>query len=475
MARREGGPHRPALTARYHRRVHATDGPRDPLLQFVRTVSRLSGRVAGSAGERQAQELVAGRLHALGFDVVVEGAVCPPPPPGVLALHAGFGLLGLLLTWFTPIVAAVIGGIVGVSFWGELRGAPLILSRLLLRRISGNMVGRLERPADGPTRSDADRRSIPKIIVTAHADVARSGTFFQPWFRRLWDEREGVWQPDDDAPAARRSRLTVHPGAIVLVAAAVQGIVALGVAAGLGGVVVPVALGASALVHVGLALLAVDWWRSPPVEGAIDNASGLSVLVALAEELAAEPLHTAELWMVATGDREPDAGGMEAFLFQFGALLDPRNTAIVNLDDVGRGTLHVGTSEGRWDRLPYRPLVTGLAERLARSGKHGDVGLADLTGRTDAGPATEAGFSAVTLTGLLDGRSPPELHTGQDRFDAVDVDTLRVAKDFALALVRALDDELDPAPAPGQIVAGRRPSSLDAAAPKTEDAPVETP
>lgn len=455
--------------------MSATDS--DPLLQFVRTVSRLSGRVAGSAGERQAQELVAGRLHTLGFDVVVEGAVCPPPPPGVLALHAGFGLLGLLLTWFAPLLAATIGGVVGLSFWGELRGAPLILQRLLLRRISGNMVGRLERPADGPTRSDADRSAIPKIIVTAHADVARSGTFFQPWFRRLWDEREGVWEPEDEGSApTRRSRLTVHPGTIVLVAAVVQAIVALGVAAGLGGIVVPVALGAAGIVHLGLALLAVDWWRSPPVEGAIDNGSGLSVLVSLAEELASDPLETAELWMVATGDREPDAGGMEAFLFQFGTLLDPRNTAIVNLDDVGRGRLHVGTSEGRWDRLPYRPLVVGLAERLARSGEFGEVGLADLTGRTDAGPATEAGFSAVTLTGLLDGRSPPELHTAQDRFDAVEADTLQAARDFALALVRRLDEELGVAPTPSQrTVTSRRPSSLDAGVLKTEDAAVESP
>ncbi|MCO4770877.1 MAG: M28 family peptidase [Deltaproteobacteria bacterium] len=417
--------------------------PPDDPLQFIRTVSKLSGRVAGSVGERQAQELVAGRLHRLGFDAVVEGAVCPPPPPGVLGLHAGFGLLGLLLTWVAPVTSVLLGGLVGLSFWGELRGAPLLLQRLLLRRISGNMVARLEHPGVSLERSDVDRRVIPKILVVAHADVSRSGTFFQPWFRRLWDEREGVAEPPrPGSRSKKRPGLGLHPGTIVLLAATLQAVAAAGVALGLQGVIIPIVIGFAGVVHAGLALLAVDWWRSPPVEGAIDNGSGLSALVSVAGAIAADPLENAELWMVATGDREPDAGGMEAFLFQFGSLLDPANTVVVNLDDVGRGVLHVGTSEGRWDRLPYKPFVGGLAERLARSGRFGEVQMAELIGRTDAGPATEAGFSAVTLTCLIDGMAPPELHTSADCVAAVDPGALAQAVAFTEALVRRLDSEL---------------------------------
>lgn len=427
---------------------------------FVRAVSRLSGRVAGSVGERQAQELMAGRLHRLGFEAVVEGAVCPPPPPGVLALHAAFGLLGLLLTYFSPPSAALVGAIVAFSFWGELRGAPLILQRLLLRRVSGNMVARLDRPGPRPERSDTDRRSIPKILLIAHADVARASTLFQPWFRRLWDEPEGAAPSRPGSRPSRRQRLRLHPGSIVLLAASAQAVTAVGVSLGLRGALVATVLGAAGIVHLGLGLLALDWWRSPPVEGAIDNGSGMAVLVGVAEEVAQEPLTHAELWVVATGDREPDAGGMEAFLFQFGTLLDPAKTALVNVDDVGLGALHIGISEGRWDRLPYKPFVTGLAERLARTGRYGEVKTTELVGRTDAGPATEAGFSAVTLTCLVDGSSPQQMHTARDRFEALDPATLAHAQAFAVELVRTLDRELAP---------GGPDLALDGSAEKSQD------
>ena len=430
--------------------------PLPELMSFVRSVSRLSGRVAGSQGERQAQELLAGRLARMGFEVVVEGAVCPPQPPAVLALHASCGLLAVLLVLVSPLWGLALGTLTGLSFWGELRGGPYLLHRLLLKRISGNLVARL-RPAqhrDGP--SDADQRAVPKIVLVAHADVASSSTLFRPWVRRLW---EGVSGEGEATPP----RLRLHPGAVVLLASAAHGVAALGALVGAPSLVLHLLLGFAALVYAGLAVLAVDWWRSPPVEGAIDNASGMAVLLGVAADVVDRPLEHAEVWVVGTGDREPDAGGMEAFLFQFGALLDPHNVAIVNVDDVGRGTLHVGTSEGRWDRLPYRPLVAGLAERIARSQRYGTVPLASLFGTTDAGPATRAGFSAVTLTSLVDGRAPDELHTHADRFARVEPQALATAWGFTRELVRALDAELAPG-GPRGARAFDRPEGDDGAA-----------
>ena len=442
----------------------------DELIELVRALGSFSGRVAGSEAERQVQELLAGRLGTLGFDAVVEGAVCPPRTPFVLALHAGVALLSVGLVFVRPVLAAVLAAFAGLSFWGELRGGPFLLQRVLLKRISGNLVARL-RPSGGrPSRSDFDQREPPKIVLVAHADVASSSALFLPWVRRFWDETEA---PDvsaggpipSDRPVRRGRRLRLHPGSIVLVTSVVQTATALGWAAGLRGSLPLAVLGSCLLVHLGLAIVALDWWRSPPVEGAVDNGSGLAVLLGVARAIAAEPLQNAELWVVATGDREPDADGMGAVLFQFGALLDPRNTFFINVDDVGQGNLYVGTSEGRWDRLPYQPFMTGLAERVARAGDFGPVGLVELMGTTDAGPPTEAGFSAVTVTALVAGRPPPVLHTADDTFAALDWRTVRSALRYVTALVRATDAE---------IGGGSRPA-LDAPAPQPEHVPAARP
>lgn len=418
-------------------------------MEFIQSLCSLSGRVAGSGAERQAQELLAGRVRELGFETVVEGAVCPPRTPYVLALHAGVATLGILLVFMRPVLAAVLAAFAGLSFWGELRGGPYLLQRALLKGISGNMVARLRPGGRGREVSDANQRLAPKIIVVAHADVASSSPMFLRWVHRFWDQTEVPQldatgdRPIPSEPSERRARrLRLHPGSIVLIASVIQTACALGWAAGLRGPVPFVLLGGCLLVQVGLAVVALDWWRSPPVEGAIDNGSGMGVLLGVAERVAARPLTHAELWIVATGDREPDGDGMGAMLFQFGALLDPRNTFFINVDDVGQGDLHIGTSEGRWDRLPYLPFMAGLAERIARSGRFGQVGLAELVGSTDAGPPTEAGFAAVTLTSLVGGRPSPVLHTPDDRFESLDPRAVATALDFAAALVRVTDAEI---------------------------------
>jgi hypothetical protein len=259
----------------------------------------------------------------------------------------------------------------------------------------------------------------------AHVDTASSSALFNPFVKR-------VLQRDDG------SGRDLHPGTLVLVASIVQMVAGLLLAVA----VVPpwpaVALGMAVLVHVGMAVIAVDWWRSAPVLGAVDNGSGVAVVRAVAERLAQEPLEHAEVWVVGTGDREPEAQGMTAFLRRFGRVLDLESTLIVNVDDVGRGRLHYATSEGRWERIPYRPTLPGLAERVATRDFH-DVCSAGLVGTTDAGPATRAGYRSVTLTSLVGGQRPVLVHTARDTLDALEPRAMIEAFEFTLALVREVD------------------------------------
>ena len=135
---------------------------------------------------------------------------------------------------------------------------------------------------------------------------------------------------------------------------------------------------------------------------------------------------------------------MRAFLHQFARHLDPDRTFIINIDEVGRGQLHIVTAEGRWERLSYRPTLPGLAERLASRGGFDGVREAAVVGTTDAGPATQAGLRAVTLTSLVDGQRPDVLHTPDDTSAAIEPASIAEALDFSVALVREVDVFLDP-------------------------------
>ncbi len=397
------------------------------MLDFVETITGFPGRIAGSEGERTTQAALAGRLHDLGMDAVVEGCVAPPPLPVLLALHAGVFLGAALLALISPPWSVIWTLVALLSFWGELRSRPRLLQRLLLKRITGNMVAR-----------QRNRQARASVVLVAHADVATSSVLFLPWIKRFTLRRE--------APGRG-----LHPGSLVVLAGAAQAVSgALLWYAGRLGVVPLVVIGAACVVHAGLLLLGIDWWRSPPVEGAIDNASGLAVVLAAAEALTAEPLEHCELWVVATGAREPEAEGMQGFLRQFAHLLDPDRTFFVNVDDVGQGRLHVVVAEGRWERLAYRPTLPALAEQIAAEDRFGSVSQVEVVGTTDAGPATRAGYRAVTLTSLVDRARPDVLHTHEDTLDAIDPASLSEALDFTLALCRSVDafatDRLAPRP-----------------------------
>jgi hypothetical protein len=359
-------------------------------------------------------------MDRLGMEAAVEGAVCPPQLPHILFLHAVIFLAALLLSLVRPLAGALLSGLAVLSFWGELRGRPRIFRRLLLKRITGNMVARLRNP-------DA----AGKVVLVAHADVASASRLFLPWARRFSIHHKNPIR-------------TLHPGTLVLLAGVVQTLAALEQWSrpDISLFALTSFLGA-AVVYAGLLILSVDWWRSPPVEGAVDNASGLSILWGAAKKLSRRPLRHAELWVVATGDREHDCGGIKAFLREFERYLDPERTFVINIDQVGQGTLHIVTAEGGWERLSYRPTLPGLAERVAaREGRFQHVGETEVVGTTDAGPPTEAGFRAVTLTSLVDGRLPAVLHTHEDTVEAIEPAALAEALDFTLALVREVDSVL---------------------------------
>jgi len=176
------------------------------------------------------------------------------------------------------------------------------------------------------------------------------------------------------------------------------------------------------------ALLLHREWTAPYVNGANDNASGVAVAAALFFDLAAQAIAEIEIWLLLTGAEEVGAQGARAFLRQTAL---PRDTPVLNIDNVGAGTLYYATGEGMLEVIPFRgPLVE--AAFLLEGARPTTYTLAYF----DTLPFARAGYPCLSLIRLDDG-VPPNWHWPTDTRDNVDYRAMRDTLAYARILAQA--------------------------------------
>jgi hypothetical protein len=194
------------------------------------------------------------------------------------------------------------------------------------------------------------------------------------------------------------------------------------------GLALAIALGGT---RVGKALLAVSGalllevaLRRRTVPGANDNATGVALVIALAERLAAETPEHVETVLVSNGCEESGMGGMRAFLAAHS--FDPETTFVLGVDTLGCGEPVVLTAESTV--LPHRYRPEDVARVPARPVKIGTF--------TDAILARFAGLPAASLLSLGPDGVFTNYHVMTDTPDRVDYDSVERCLDMAEALVR---------------------------------------
>ena len=171
------------------------------------------------------------------------------------------------------------------------------------------------------------------------------------------------------------------------------------------------------------------------VEGANDNASGVAVMLTMAEAMSLDAPADTEVLVVATGCEEAGLVGMQSFLRRHKEEL--ARSWIINIDNVGAGDVKYTTREGML--IPHR---TGreLTETAVKVSKLPGIhvgGTAFRTMSNDTEPALMRGLEAITVIGLKDG-VPVNWHWKTDTFDAIDPDTVDMAYRFVEQVVRRL-------------------------------------
>jgi hypothetical protein len=364
--------------------------------------ANIGPRPAGSPAELAAFAYIAGQLRGWGYRPEVTPAPFAPAPrfsPMYVSGGAALALGGVLLP---------------AAPWLALLPAVWIAA---LPDLAREMIRRRPRPAQSQNllAFTAASAAAPTLILCAHVDSAPASAL---------RSRPLVWLQQNLMFGALR---------VAWALAAVAALGRLGLA--LPEPILTLAAGAAILVGGAWAVIeALDQLlrgaRYSP--GAHDNASGVGVLLAVAEHLAGQPPVRERVGFLFTGAEETGMHGAEALAPQWIG----RRLAVLNVDMVGAGErLHYVTGDGALR-------VRGTDERLndlIRAACPEARGLAYTLRSGDCLPFLRQGVPAGSLqTG---GSAEAELayHTVYDTVDVVEVEALGRSAQVVVGVIAAAD------------------------------------
>ncbi|KKM12392.1 hypothetical protein SY88_04430 [Clostridiales bacterium PH28_bin88] len=384
----------------------------EDLMKHVKVLSEDIGpRGSATPREKEAASYLAGIMRSAGLEVGLEEFKAPHTFSWTYLLYYLLGLCGALLIGGSNGLALFLGMFALLGFILENYTVP-VLSRVVPQGRSQNVIGKLH-----PSGS-----VLGRAVIVAHYDSSRSGPNFSP-------------------SAVRTFRQTFLLMTGALVAVPVLALVKMIPLAGLfGGWVAVVRVLVVVILCFPVLSLVYRETMGQYTPGANDNASGVSAMLGVAEELAHHRPRGVEVWFVATGCEESGSGGMLDLLKRHKSEL--RGAVIVNLDNLGKGALKYITGEGMLFSLPAGARALQLAEAAAREmGDRVSPHCYRLMS-TDALPALVRGLDAVSVMAFDDRGLLPNWHWYTDIPAHVDGENLKTAAGFVAGMVAALDENL---------------------------------
>ncbi len=389
--------------------------PRTRMVDYIRCLAQTTGgRGSCTPGERQAGEYVARELRLLGSqDVQIELFQAIPSTYGPFGLAFAAALTGSLISLIYAGRGSLILGAIfnALGFWAMLAETEFASSWthwILPKAPSQNVTARI--PASGPVKARA--------VLCAHIDSHRTPVFY--------------------------SSNTWYALFSILIALTFLSMLAGALLFGLGALLswswvrwLGLLVGAVQVFALGMCLHA-DFTPFSP--GANDNASGVAVALALAQELLEKPLAHTEVCLAFTGCEEVGAYGMAAYLQAHTGQLGPETVYII-LDQVGAGWIKFLTADGLLLKHKTHPQALQLAREIVAHkpdlGAYEGVGLA----YTDALRATKRGLIALTLCTVPanEAESGSNWHQMSDTLEHVIPEDLEKTYKFTLEILHNID------------------------------------
>jgi hypothetical protein len=389
---------------------------------IVTRLTSFTKRAAGTDAERRAAGWLRGELASLGRGAELEPFWSRPNWAFAHAWHAALGVAGSLVSVSAPRVGGALVLVALLSVLADALTGVSLGRRLTLEGASQNVVSEL-------ASQDTDR---VRLIVTANYDSGRTGLAYRDGPRQL-------------AARLRRATGALSPGWIGWLTLALCWLLAVAIlrVGGAHGTAIGAAqLPPTVLLVVALALLA-EQASARPGPAAGDNASGVAVALALARELDAAPPRRLAVDIVLQGAGDGGGIGLRRYLRARRRTLPRASTIVLGIAACGAGRPRWWVSDGALFPLGYGRRLRELCTRVAGAEAH--LGAVPHRGRgvAPAFPARLAGLPAVAI-GCLDERGlAPRSHQPGDTPDEVDDASISATLEFALALVDAIDADLE--------------------------------
>jgi hypothetical protein len=342
----------------------------DAFAEAEALVDEFGPRPPGSDAERRAAQHLAGRLEELGRDVHLEGFSVWPQWATAYAINAGLAVVGGVLAVYAAALGTGIVLLALILTFLDAAGITPTTRRLLGRRASQNVV------------SFGDREMPGALIIVAHYD---------------------------SGPTRGRPLWPMVLAMVVLLAMCV------GRVAGMSGVALTSVQFLATVVLIVYVALMLDIALSPASQGESDNASGVGVVLRLAERLT--DLNYFGVHIVFTGAQKARAQGMRAFLQTHRKQFAPSETIVINIDAVGGGELRETKTEGPLLTVKSHPQLTGNLDSDPFVNREASDGYA----------AASAGLPSVTFAGTT---------------DRLEEDNLAETEETCVRLIEEMDEEL---------------------------------
>jgi hypothetical protein len=317
----------------------------DAFAEAEALVDEFGPRPPGSDAERRAAQHLVRRLEELGREAHLEGFSVWPRWATGSAINAGVAVVGGVIAVYAAALGTALVLLALIASFLDLAGITPTTRRLLGRRASQNVVSFGERETPGA------------LVLVAHYDSGPN---------RTWPLRP------------------------MFIAMLILLLICVARVAGMSGLAITIVQFLATVVVIVYVALMLDIALSPSSQGENDNASGVAVVLRLAERLT--DLERFGVHVVFTGSQKALAQGMRAFLQTHRKQFAPGETVVINVDAVGGGDLRETSREGPLLTVKSHPQLTGAIEDASFANRDASDGYA----------AASAGLPSITFSGTTD-------------------------------------------------------------------------